>query len=366
MADTFGALAFPAPVAEEDDGRGITTHAAGDPCLDVLADFFRAVLIADVGDAWAQRAPAADEQPIVRRVFTHNPAECEFTEADLPALFIWRGGSPAFDQYQEDVQRNTETLTLWWVFPRAPQPDHQRVRDPLINAIGKACARAARRGRHPAWILSADGSADATAIKYYGFASTSTLTWSGADLDGAVGGGVVHAPRPVTILCLRDIGAYNTTDPVEVTGRLANGVEHTESFTIDDPDGGMTVTGIWNFASVTRIFVPAQPRDVGRIAVGYAASTEAALGSLVKRAAGLVSLSVCGAKKTSFRIQDDEGDQSGPFYAAEMAVVIEEHEAADIASFDSLGDTDGDGAFMTFINSEGDVMGTMQVPNEEI
>lgn len=372
MADTFGALSLPAAVPSADTGDGYTPAAAGDPCLDTLAAFFSAVLIADVGDAWDARAPAAEEQPIVRSVFTHDPTQVEFNEALLPALFLWRPGEGAgVDKYAEDLLRDAAMLRLWWVMPYAPDPDVQRQRMPFINAVGKALARACNAGRHPAWVLAADSTADPDAIRLATTNTTGAVTWSGAGLNGVVGGGTVTASRRVTVTASASAGAFNTTDPIEVTGVLdaANGgEEHTESLYLTSANGGQTITGIWRFAGVTSIARPAQLLAAGTISVGYAASPEATLGSLVKRAAGLARLAVTTTKPRRFEIMNEAGDRMGPFYAAEVAIEIEEIEQDDLdtAVDDGLlvDLTAGTyGAQVTVLNEAGETMSVGDLPN---
>ena len=374
MADTFGALTQPSSVPGTDDGEGVTPGAAGDPCLDVLLAFFSAALIADVGDAWEARAPATDEQPIVRAVFTHDPTTCEFRETLLPALYLWRRGEgPGFDEYMEDHLRASETLTLWWVLPYAADPDVRRQRAPIVNAVGKSIARACNAGRHPAWVLAADSTADADAVRLATTNTTSSVTWSGASLNGVVGVATVNAARAVTVTTSASAGAFNIVNPILVTGLLGpgnGGVSHTEEFYLTAVNGAQTITGIWKFASVSSITRPGQTLAAGTISVGYAASPEAANGSLVKRAARLAKMDATGVPKLkSFMIENAEREQSGPFFYVEMAVAIEELAEEDL----DAGVTGGQyedltagtyGAQVTVLNQQGEELSVGNLPNE--
>jgi hypothetical protein len=370
MADTFGALTLPAAVPGTDDGEGYTPAAAGDPCLDTLLAFFSAVLIADVGDAWAERAPGTNEQPIVRAVFTHDPVENEFREALLPALFLWRPGEGAgVDEYAEDLLRDASTLRLWWVMPYAPDGDVQRQRMPLLNAVSKAIARACNAGRHPAWALAADSTADPDAIRLATTNTTGAVTWSGVGLNGVVGGGSVFAGRAVTVTSSASAGAFNTTDPIEVTGLLAGDVEHTESIYLTAANGGQTRTGIWLFESVTSVTRPAQTLAAGTLSIGYAASPEAPLGSLVKRAANLSKLNATTTKRRRFEIEDAAGERMGPFFAVEMAIAVEEIEDDDLDAAVTAGTLTNIaagtyGAQITVTNEEGETMSVGDLPNQ--
>jgi hypothetical protein len=370
VADTFGALSLPAGVPGTDDGDGLTTAAAGDPCLDVLGAFFSAVLIADVGDAWDERAPASDEQPIVRAVFTHDPIEVEFKEFLCPALYLWRSGEGAgVDEYAEDLLRDSASLRLWWVMPHVPDPDVHRQRAAFLNAVGKAIARACNAGRHPAWVTAADATADADAVRLASTNTQASVTWSGAGLNGATGGGTVNASRHVTVTTTASAGAFNIADPILVTGLLDSGASFTESIYLTAVNGGQTIEGIWRFTAITSVTRPGQTLAAGSVSVGFAASPEATLGSLVKRAAGLSRLHVpAPAKPKKFDIENEAAERIGPFYAVEMAIAIEEIEqddpvqqVADGLLVDISAGTYG--AQLTVTNEQGETMSVGDLPN---
>lgn len=372
MADTFGLLELPAPVAADDPGLGGTPVPAGDPCLAPLLAFSQAVLNAEVNAAWIQRAPSpGNAETVARYTFALNPTETLFDERRVPALYLFRAGGGTFDQEAEELFFDRERLTLQWIFPPAQTLDVQRKRATIVNALSKALAMAINAGRHPAYVVAAD-LADTDAIKTSIATSTILATYSGAALNGVVGAGVVHAPRPVSITSSAAAGAYNITDPIVVTGLLAGDVEHEESIYLTAANGAQTVTGIWNFKSVSSIAVPAQSLTTGAFLFGYAASPEVEYGSLIKRQAGLTELKIASGgtpKPLVIDILDDGGnvERRETYSMVEFQIDIVEQFVEDIAGgYTSLLDApSGNGANLTFTygNGDNDVYMTAQLPN---
>jgi hypothetical protein len=156
MPDTFGLLQLPVPVPA--DPRA---EAVGDPLLDLVAAFVKAVLNADVGAAWASVYPAT---PLpVAFTETHDPNEGAFTTKRTPCLYVYRADEPpprAIRTTQDwDVVRTAITLLL---VPPPPTQDKQKIRTNLRNAIDKSIRAAVRQGRHPAWVVAGDTLYNAT------------------------------------------------------------------------------------------------------------------------------------------------------------------------------------------------------------
>jgi hypothetical protein len=103
-------------------------------------------------EAWATVFAAS---PPVRRIFAHDPAEHCFSEADLPALYLWRSSAESFEQLAEDWHIKRGILTLLWVFPQATQHP-QRRRIPFLNGFASLLHVAVERGRDPAWRVPGD------------------------------------------------------------------------------------------------------------------------------------------------------------------------------------------------------------------
>lgn len=150
-AAQFGALPLPAPAPGAED-------SAGDPGLDVLLAFAKAVLVQACGTAWATIAPGAAE--VVKITKAHDPGATTFNTAWCPALFGWRTGGE-IETLADDYEIETAKLTLLWVFLPTTN-EKQRLRSPAVNAIAKALEAAIKRGRHPAWVQGGDSDPQAS------------------------------------------------------------------------------------------------------------------------------------------------------------------------------------------------------------
>ena len=113
MSHKFGALTLPAQVPGA--GESLT-----DPALDIIGGYLSAVLNAWGNDAWTSRAP---NEPIVRKTLFVDPAEAEFIESDLPALYVWRS-QIATDYLAEELTSHKSTIELLWV----PSPKVSQIR----------------------------------------------------------------------------------------------------------------------------------------------------------------------------------------------------------------------------------------------
>jgi hypothetical protein len=332
--NTFGAITL--PIASPDTGESVS-----DPALDVLLSFCKAVLNAEASTAWGVRA--AGETPIVRETFAHNPEVGDFVDRDLPALFLYREGGGTFEDDGIDFQRENTTLRLRWVMPDGEQI-RRTDRTPILSGIGKALAAAISAGRHPSWVVATD-LADTDALRLPAATSTSPQTISGAGFNGALAGDGVHAARPISITTTAAVGAYNTTDPIELTFLLKDGDEFTEEVYLTNANGGETVAAIWPAALEVSAVIPAQLLTTGTIAIGYADSPEVTLGSLVKRTAGLSRLELAGpGRPNTLPITVEEG-KTLRYSTIDFDLRIQEILIIDKASaFDSFSDADDEGA----------------------
>jgi hypothetical protein len=145
MPHTSGALELPAPAPEAGE-------SLGDPAIDVLADYFSAVLTAWLDTAWTAVAPG---EPVVRTVYKHDPEEIDFRESDLPLLCLWREGDTAPKQLADGYQEMETTLHVLWVPPPAPQGKNAR-RHAFLSAYSKAIALAIEHERDPAYVHDDD------------------------------------------------------------------------------------------------------------------------------------------------------------------------------------------------------------------
>jgi len=159
--DTWGALQIPlsgspafTPV-RRDLWVAPANVPLADPALAAVLDFLATFLVTDanalaVWQILAPNKPNGVPQPVVQRIFAHDPGKEAFSTAWLPALFFWRSGGGKHEWVADDWLRDTSTLTLLWVFADTLQ-DTQRQREPFGHALAKLIDAAVERGRTPGW-----------------------------------------------------------------------------------------------------------------------------------------------------------------------------------------------------------------------
>lgn len=147
LGSTIGGLAVPLlPPAN-------ATDTGADVALTVFAAYLSAFLTAYAGNAWRAVAPS---EPIVRKTFTHDPEDYEFSENDLPALYLFRTGSVRpIEQLAEDWRLHYDNIRVFWVLPNTGT-DKQRRRTPYIPAVGKLMDAAFDRERDPVFVWPSD------------------------------------------------------------------------------------------------------------------------------------------------------------------------------------------------------------------
>lgn len=146
MSDIAGILPLPVPVP-------LPGEVVADPLLGNLLSYFKAVINAEAGDAWAAVFPS---EPLpVKGAHAWDPKREVFSEFDLPALYMWRGGSTGKDRATEDWWWSSTTVELLWVFP-SNQDANQAYLDTFRNAITKSIIKGIALGRHPAWQVPGD------------------------------------------------------------------------------------------------------------------------------------------------------------------------------------------------------------------
>ena len=127
--------------------------------------------------------------------------------------------------------------------------------------------------------------ADDDAIKTSVASAATEQTYTGAALNGVVGGAVMSPPRNITITpsSHADIDAVG----VVVTGLDVNNKVLTETITLTN-GGGVVSVGNKAFARVTKIVVPAQSGTGGTLKFGF--GDKLGLSRTIKARAGLLSL----------------------------------------------------------------------------
>jgi hypothetical protein len=155
MTDYHGLAPLPAvsrgaePVDPADTSPAIT-----DPGIVVLADFLKAVLVAELDDAFTTDFPVEDS--VCRKAYPHDPRE-DLLEANwLPSLFCWRG-SVTPQRFEDGYRGSTSTIMCLWVFPPADEVLGTQMA-PIANGVAAALTKALLEldGRHPAWVVDGD------------------------------------------------------------------------------------------------------------------------------------------------------------------------------------------------------------------
>ena len=150
MADTFGALAYPA---------SFESGALSDPALDKFGAYIAAVITANLGGVWAQKQPGA---PPVKTVALGNPEVTTLNERDLPTLFVWR---ERMQQVRETDEYYTDhsTIHVLWTPPAVTQAVLGGLAA-FFNGVAKCIFRAIVLGRDPAWVDPGDEDPDARTL----------------------------------------------------------------------------------------------------------------------------------------------------------------------------------------------------------
>jgi hypothetical protein len=126
---------------------------------------------------------------------------------------------------------------------------------------------------------------DDDAIKTSVASAASIQTYTGAALNGAIGGGAISPPRNITIVTSShgDIDAVG----VVIEGRDVNDKVLTETITLTN-GGGATDVGNKAFAKITKITVPAQSGTGGTLKFGI--GNKIGLTKTIKTRSGLTGL----------------------------------------------------------------------------
>ncbi len=357
MTDTYGgALAIPLTAPAE----GSTV---GDPAISIFADFFKAVLNANAPIAWTAVMPPVVTAtktvtyPVVRTVLTHDPREIEFSEADLPALYMDRTGGKAPIWQTEDWRVSPDTWTLLWVFPNAVQAK-QKLRNSITNALAKIIDRAVERTRDPAYVAAGDPdpraasiAADPDAIKTSIAGSTATESYGGADLNGVIGVSAFAPARVPSVTVSGTAGSIADGSVVTWTGLDANGDVRISRATLSAATG--TYYGDWPLVQITTIDVDPQAGLAALLEFGLAETV--GLGSYAMGLAGLQQIDVTGWKDIQLVIA--MGDAPVRTYAAlEVTFEVVEQLTEDTSSLGSSS------AQAQFVNSDGSLRMTALYP----
>jgi hypothetical protein len=145
-----------------------------DPALDVLSQFFRAILEFYCREAWDNIAPG---EPVVRKLSSgHEPEDFDFSDTDLPLLALWREGDGQPTLLTDGAAQAQTTVNVLWIYAPA---DEQKLaaRSPFFNAFTKAMLLAFKQQRDPAWVRAEDVANPVS--RTYG-----SYVWGLAGIDG--------------------------------------------------------------------------------------------------------------------------------------------------------------------------------------
>lgn len=336
MSDALGLLDLPvtSPDVTPPQDR---TLAPGDPALVQLASFAAAVLQDDVGAAWETLSPGKpyqvdaidgerDGDTVARRAWFSDPRRGHFSPEDLPGIFVYRAAQSTAQWFVADAQRQRSQVVIAWVAPPAEEDAQRRERDPFMHAIRTSLHVALTQRRHAAWVLASD-QADPDALKT-SFA-TSVVPVAITVFDGALAADTLKTGRSVTITTAAAPGAYNTADPIEVTGILDSGLEHTESVFLTDADGGETVRTLFPFVSPVSVAVPDMLTATGSIEIGYDDAPDIRKGSLIQRACGFREMRYLRAQSSVIQV-DMPDETRRPFEAIEFFLDVSEDSSIDM------------------------------------
>lgn len=272
---TYGATSIPVAVPADP-----LTAATGDPALDVWAAYFKAYINANGAAAWAAVYPREQSsQPIppILTTWTHQPTDdtiAPFNEKYLPALYVYRASGAANSWEATDLRVAMDTITLLWVFPTGTQPS-QRIRVPFVAALAKLIDAAVEADRDPSYVHPGDTdptaatlAADPDAIKLAIATSTSPVTYSGASLDGVIGGAVFAQPRAFTVTLAGSSGDFVNGSTIVVTGLNVLGQALTQTITLSNATIPATFSTGFAFTKITSIAVAAQATTNGSFVFG--------------------------------------------------------------------------------------------------
>lgn len=276
MTDTYGAISIPVAVPADAE-----VSATGDPALDVWASYLQAFINTYGGAAWAKVFPRRDTSnnqiPPVLQTFTHQPTDdtiAVFNERYLPCLFLYRASGNEQKWEWLDGRIARDTITLLWVFPTGTQPA-ERIRVPYVHALVKLVDTAIEKYLDPCWTypgdpdpLAASLAADPDAVKLAIATSTSAQTYTGAALDGAIGGAAFPQPRAATVTLGGAPGDFVDGSTLTITGLDVLGMAQSRTLTIDASQVPYALSTGHAFLQVTSIAVATQATTTGTLEFG--------------------------------------------------------------------------------------------------
>lgn len=353
MADRFGDLTIPAPVPATGD-------AIADRALTLFGNYFQAFLNAYAQTAWTSVAPSQVSAtkptpsvvPVVRRVFTHDPREYVFNEADLPALYMTRAKGERYNWMAEDYRVSDDRWTLWWVF-QPSQQETQRRRDSFTRAIVQYIDRAIEKVRDAVHAVAGDPDSTAASvaalpsgIKMSVATSTTTQTYSGAALNGSIGATAFAPARHITITVGGTASSIADGSVVLLTGLGSDGHTRVARVTMTQAGAPGVFRSDWSLTRVDSIEVPGQAGTAATLSFGLEAFT--GLGSVVMRLANVQRIELAKSSDVMLAIKMHDGEPRS-YDAVEIEFSVEERFDEDISIL-------GDDSVMQQFTTEDDLL----------
>lgn len=150
MPDNYGNLLIPAQAAGTDE-------APGDPLLDVLLDFFKAVLNAQAGAAYRSIGIGKETSTVVDYTFAHDPEKGYFDKTKTPALYLYRAYNNPSEWIAQDYYVRSSQLVLLWVPPEVHSQKQRMRLMPFGNAIQSMLDNVLEpTARDPSWVVASD------------------------------------------------------------------------------------------------------------------------------------------------------------------------------------------------------------------
>lgn len=346
MADTFGAVEVPVQTGEP----------AGDPALGHIGDYLKTILNAKAQDAFDAAALAGVGTPVVRAVYQEDPSQYVFDDCELPALCVYRARG-SFETTSQDFHEDVSEIRVVWMIPhdRCRKVD---ARHPFFNAVAKLIAKALRAGIDPLWSFDGDSDPlaayveeDTDSIKLSAATSVLAETYSGTDLNGALGEATM-SPRLEPTITTTEVNAepddpgipnagddgpggtdvYNTNESVVWTVIDWGGRTRTLTARLTLPLGGETIGAGEDVAEVVSVYIPPQLSARGTIALGTGEFI--GRGSELLEATKMASLRATGWRPLLIRVEELDASgrkaRTSAFEAVEVVIAAQEREIEDL------------------------------------
>jgi hypothetical protein len=329
--DTYGAIPFP-----------LTPPLPGvevaDPAVTLVSQFAQAVLNTHGHSAYSAVVPAITglqtgsgtvQNPVVRNAFEHDPAEEDFAERDLPAVYVFRNGGDRPYWLAEDYRVEEDAWTLLYLFQPAPQSARTRIKS-FVNGVVKILDRSIESMREPSYVApwDTDPTAGTTlpspaALMQAVPSSTSAQVYMGPALNGTAGS-APFAPAQLPTVTVTGTPCFGEVD---VVGVGSDGQPRISRVILA---GTGTFVGDFQLQQVTEIDTPEQAGTTSMLSFG--------LGGYVGRGTNilllgrLMRLEIAKWRQFRWTLQMSDGNPRRSYpHAVEVTLNVQERWIRDIS-----------------------------------